>query len=259
MFYFTIGAIFKNESHILEEWIMHYKNHGIDHIYLINDNSTDEFMEKLVPFIEEHYVTLYNATDTTKKLGMQSHKYNEFFRQHLNETRWFGIVDLDEFLYSPKSKNLKEILLVHENYDQLQIQWVHYGSSGYIEQPVCVVDSFLMRGEYNAITNGPNGRYNSYKSILQCNYNDSFKLGIHEHVSKVSLKIRRFELEENELLINHYATQSKNFWEQIKMTRGDADCYYDRQKWSRDLKLFDECNIGITIRDERLLIQNNTS
>ena len=35
MFYFTIGAVFKNESHILKEWIEHYLYHGIEHIYLI--------------------------------------------------------------------------------------------------------------------------------------------------------------------------------------------------------------------------------
>ena len=34
---FVIGAAFKNEGHILDEWIRHYKYHGIDHIYLIND------------------------------------------------------------------------------------------------------------------------------------------------------------------------------------------------------------------------------
>jgi len=36
-----IGAVFKNESHIMIEWIEHYLSHGVDTIYLINDESTD--------------------------------------------------------------------------------------------------------------------------------------------------------------------------------------------------------------------------
>lgn len=53
MFYFTIGAIFKNESHILKEWIEHYFYHGVEHIYLINDNSTDNFLNILEPYIKK--------------------------------------------------------------------------------------------------------------------------------------------------------------------------------------------------------------
>ena len=47
MFYFTIGAVFKNEAHIMKEWIDHYLFHGVDHIYLINDNSNDKFLDIL--------------------------------------------------------------------------------------------------------------------------------------------------------------------------------------------------------------------
>ena len=34
---FCIVAIFKNESHILEEWIQHYIKEGVQHFYLINN------------------------------------------------------------------------------------------------------------------------------------------------------------------------------------------------------------------------------
>ena len=63
MYYFSIGAIFKNESHILKEWLDHYFFHGVDHIYLINDNSTDKFLEILKPYIVKNVVTLYNCDE----------------------------------------------------------------------------------------------------------------------------------------------------------------------------------------------------
>ena len=38
-YYFSVAAMFKNESWSLKEWIEHYKFHGADHIYLIDDLS----------------------------------------------------------------------------------------------------------------------------------------------------------------------------------------------------------------------------
>ena len=42
-YYFSIAAMFKNESWTLKEWIEHYKLHGADHIYLVDDFSDDNF------------------------------------------------------------------------------------------------------------------------------------------------------------------------------------------------------------------------
>ena len=40
MYNLSVGALFKNESHALEEWLEHYLYHGADHFYLINDGSS---------------------------------------------------------------------------------------------------------------------------------------------------------------------------------------------------------------------------
>ena len=255
MYYFTIGAIFKNESHILKEWIDHYLYHGIDHIYLINDDSTDEFIEILTPYINENKVTLYNCDNKKQWVGMQNSKYNHYFQKHLKETKWFGILDLDEFLYSPLDINVKNILKKYENKKQLHVNWVHFGSSGHLKQPKLVVPNFLLRGEYNSKENGPNGRYNSFKSIVMTDGN--IKLGIHRHHYNKRLPGTNisFDVKNTPLLINHYAIQSKEFWCDVKMTRGDVNYWYDDQKWSRNMKLFEEMNCG-RIKDDRLKEQN---
>lgn len=41
---FVICSVFKNEAHILEEWIQHYKKRDVCHIYLVNDFSTDDYL-----------------------------------------------------------------------------------------------------------------------------------------------------------------------------------------------------------------------
>lgn len=255
MYYFTIGAIFKNESHILKEWIDHYIYHGVDHIYLINDHSTDNFNDILDPYINKNQVTLYNCNIKTKKCGIQETKYNIYFQKHLCETKWFGIFDLDEFLYSPLDINIKNILKQYEMKQQLQINWVHFGSSGYTEQPKSVVNSFIYRGEYNSTKNGPNGRYNSYKSIIKTD--KQIHLGIHGHMYDMSTHSTNvsFKMKNTPLLINHYAIQSKNFWCNVKMTRGDVNYWYDTCGWKRNLTLFNELDVN-DIKDERLKLQN---
>ena len=255
-YYFCIGAIFKNESHILNEWVQHYLSRGVDHIYLINDNSTDNFIDTLKPYIVNEKVTLYN-NDIQKCLGVQSKMYNKYLSKHLSDCKWFGIFDLDEFLYSPYTKDIKAILQEQENIEQLQINWVHFGSSGHIEQPENVIQSFIYRGEYNSINNGPNGRYNSYKCIVNTNVKN-IVFDVHSHRTNIKgLKTKNISFNMNDtLLINHYATQSLNFWKNIKMTRGDVNMWYDKMQWDRNLQLFNEMDNN-EIKDERLKNQNN--
>ena len=52
MYKLSVGALFKNEASILKEWIEHYLHHGVEHFYLINDNSTDNFLDVLQPYVE---------------------------------------------------------------------------------------------------------------------------------------------------------------------------------------------------------------
>jgi hypothetical protein len=256
MYYFSIGAIFKNESHILKEWIEHYRFHNCDHIYLINDHSTDEFESILTPYINEGYVTLYNDTISGHFVGMQEYKYNMYFNKHLKESIWFGIFDLDEFLYSPYVVNIKDVLKRYEKETQLHINWVHFGSCGHDVQPNSVVQNFIKRGPYNSKKNGPNGRYNSFKSIVKTN--GVVKLGIHSHIYNNTQRGKNvsFSIPDTPLLINHYAIQSKQFWMNVKMTRGDVNYYYDSCGWKRNVQLFEELDIN-DIEDTRLKHQNN--
>lgn len=72
-YYLSVGAIFKNEAHILEEWIQHYLAEGVDHFYLIDNGSTDNFMEILNRYTDK--VTLYS--DDTR------YRQDERYAQHV--------------------------------------------------------------------------------------------------------------------------------------------------------------------------------
>ena len=113
MYTFCICAVFKNESHILEEWLLHYIYHGVEHFYLVNDNSNDHFESILNKYSK--YITLFHNDIQTKNVGRQTMIYDKYFRPILNESKWFAILDLDEFLYSPGDTHLPTIIEKYNN------------------------------------------------------------------------------------------------------------------------------------------------
>lgn len=253
MHYLSVAAVFKNESHILYEWIEHYLHHGVEHIYLINDFSTDKYKEILDPYIEKGVLTLYENDIVTKEVGRQTLIYEKYLRPILKDTCWLVMVDLDEFLYSPMSIDLKPLLKQLEGYSQLLVDWVHFGSNGYINQPPSVVESFTMRAKL-----GPYPHLCGPKAILKAS--TITKFGIHEHTVDgqtipVSWRWAGQNKKDPIFLINHYILQSWNFYSTVKTTRGDADNWYDHCGLSRDRKKFDEYDINEVV-DMGLLSQN---
>ena len=251
-YYFSVGAMFKNESHILKEWIEHYIHHGVDHIYLINDKSTDSFMEILKPYMKRNLITLFEA-DHSYYLGRQRDLYNKYFKPILNETHWLLMCDLDEFIWSSRDINLKNILKVCEHFSQIQIDSNIFGYNGYEQQPKYVVPYFTKRAKLCE-----NGKHRNYKYIVNSHYQFT-SLNVH-HADFVNQddKLKFFRLdysgdrEQPYFVLNHYITQSKDFWNNIKTPRGDSDHYI-----VRDIKLFDYHNSDSNEEEDLRLFEQN--
>jgi hypothetical protein len=248
MHQFVICAVFKNESHILDEWILHYIYHGVDHFYLVNDNSNDEFQKIISKYAE--YITIYDNDVETKNVGRQSIIYEKYFRPILPQSKWFAILDLDEFLYSPTTINIKDILSKYEGVSQIQVNWLQFGSNNHIYQPNSVVEGFTRRAPID--NSKP---YFSYKTIFLGNRIVSFGIHSHTMLAGPQLYLKYDEVNIQDLVINHYSIQSQDFFMRIKATRGDINNWFDHQKLSRDLEYFKGYDIN-EIYDDRLYLQN---
>ena len=247
MFYLSVCSIFKNEAHILEEWLLHYLHHGVQHFYLVNDFSTDNYLDIINKYSD--YVTLMHNDIVTKDVGRQSRIYEKYFRQCLSDTKWMASIDLDEFLYSPLSTNIQGILNKYENYALLKVDWLHFGSNDHIHQPHSVVEGFTQRAKYDTTKT-----YYSYKSIFQTKYLISFDIHL-QNVSGPMLHLKYNDDSKSELVINHYSIQSLDFFMKVKATRGDADNWLDHTKYKRDAALFDLYDINV-VNDIALYEQN---
>jgi len=246
MYKLSVGALFKNESHILKEWIEHYLYHGAEHLYLIDDNSDDNSLEIIQPYVEKGYVTLFQEK-CDYFLGRQMHLYNKCIFPRYKDSEWFLVVDMDEFVWSPLNINLCETLKIFSHVGQIQMTHTLYGSNGHIKQPESVVANFTYRS-CDEPTNSPG----NFKYFLNSQY-EFTHFAIHNAF---------FKEKENEtngkfmifgppyFVMNHYSCQSKDFWENVKCTRGDGDHY--RLRKIEDFELLDRNDV----EDLRLLEQN---
>lgn len=247
MYNVIICSVFKNESHILDEWIKHYLCRGVDHIYLVNDFSTDNYL----PILEKYkdHITCYNNDIVTRDVGRQIMIYEKYFRPILSNSKWVSIIDLDEFLYSPAEKSFKDILEKYKDYSQIRIDWLHFGSSGHIQQPDSVVKNFTRRSILDKTKS-----YYSYKNIFRSEALLSFNVHLNT-VSGQTCMIDYIEGEMVDLVINHYPIQSLDFFMKVKAIRGDVNNWFDNEGLKRDRAYFDRYDIN-NIEDLRLYNQN---
>lgn len=258
-YYLSIASIFKNETWGMKEWLDHYFFHGIDHIYLVNDFSEDDYLNILQPYINDGVVTLFQNDISKMYVGRQVDINNKFFKPILKESQWVANVDLDEYLYSPKEIDLKNIFSKYENYACVVANWVWFNSNGHLKQPPSIVKYFTKRCEYydGVYLNPPTRstewvKFDAPKVIVNSSF-DIFSFEIHH--ANVSGEIINLSYPNNyndpELLINHYQIQSKEYWSEIKMKRTDMNHINP----IRDMNEHNTLDIG-DIDDLRLWEQN---
>ena len=93
-------TMFKNEGHIINEWIrVNHKIGGIDHFFLIDNDSDDGYSidDDLLKL-----VTIYKEPGLVKRYTAHSQEfvYEKHYPNMRNDTEWVIVMDMDEFLYS---------------------------------------------------------------------------------------------------------------------------------------------------------------
>ncbi len=129
-YYFSICAIFKDEGLILNEWIEYHLILGVEHFYLYNNNSSDNFKEILKPYINKGYVTLIDwpiGPPYTQGLA-----YSNFYKSFRSETNWVAFIDLDEFICPFREIHIKDWLKKFDNFSSVVVYWKQFGTSGKI-------------------------------------------------------------------------------------------------------------------------------
>ena len=200
---FCVLSIFKNEALGISEFIQHYKDEGCAAFFLLDNGSTDDY--RLLPCFQDETVHILPAVERY----VQIKHYNSVFKSGvLNAYDFVLIVDIDEYMFHKTTTLSQYIATIPKNVGQVRVYWSMFGSSGHIEQPKSIRESFTWRSSKN---------WWLTKALVRCNV--ITELGVHEHTITGNTLIAEFG---GKLQLNHYAVQSREFFERVKMSRGDV-------------------------------------
>jgi hypothetical protein len=140
----SICSIIKNESKFLKEWIEYHSLIGVNHFYLYNIESSDNYREVLKPYLKSKIVTLIQWPNLSKNfisndllmLGTRIPAYENAAKfLAFEESEWLTFVDVDEFLVSPNNESLEKILKKYENYPGVILSSEFFNASSIGELP----------------------------------------------------------------------------------------------------------------------------
>lgn len=256
-------GIFLDEKHIMDEWVSHYLREGVDHLFLIDNGSTDDPYDTL--YKHKDKVTVFYDAKRHSQFGL----YQKYCFDLCKRFDWVLVCDLDEFMYSKNGfKTIAEYLKqLPDDVAQVCVPWKMFGSSGRNslacpedeKQPAEIVPNFTFRSNYDR-RNGfqgvkygkkrgrPNKRvkFSYNKSLVRTSalrrfhvhshelYPNSGRsvssyLGPHYGLGHQLFRGTRFAgidesvIAHSALNLNHYPIQSLEWFKKVKMTRGAVD------------------------------------
>ena len=122
----AICGIFKNEAPFLTEWIEFHEMMGVEHFYLYNNNSVDNYRQVLQPYIERGIVSLIDWPYDQAQIMA----YQNFYETYRQETQWVSFLDIDEFFCPRYAGSIIEWLQNNDKYPVILVYWKMFGSSG---------------------------------------------------------------------------------------------------------------------------------
>jgi Glycosyltransferase family 92 len=142
--FLALCAIFRNEAPYLREWIEFHRIVGVEHFYLYQNRSDDQWQGVLEPFISQGIV---EVIDWQKEPPCQLQAYRHFIAAHKGDPAWVSFLDCDEFLFSPCYETVPEVLRqIDPQWGAVGVNWLCFGASGHEQPaPIPVIERFTFR------------------------------------------------------------------------------------------------------------------
>lgn len=130
----ALCGIFQDEAPYLAEWIEFHRLVGVEHFYLFNNYSTDNYKEVLAPYIKRGIVELHDwpyPNGTIREWrSTQIASYNRGIKLAKHKAKWLIFIDTDEFLFPTTGSSILNELKSFEKYGGVSVNWLMFGSSG---------------------------------------------------------------------------------------------------------------------------------
>lgn len=154
----TICAIFQNEAPFLREWLEFHRMIGVEHFWLYNNNSTDNYDEILKPYVRDKIVELFDWPSPPDEdwIAYQNLAYADCMSRSLGVAKWVAAIDIDEFIVPTGNTSqvlsfLKYIEQTRPDVGGLMLNWQFFGTSRLEDIPEgkTMVESLLLKAPWN--------------------------------------------------------------------------------------------------------------
>lgn len=231
----SICAIFQDEGAFLKEWIEYHLIVGVQHFYLYNNNSHDNYVEILAPYVTDGIVELVDwpsAVEGESWLTDQRKAYNHCIEQCTNKTRWLALIDIDEFIFPVEKTNIIDFLAEFDSKPKvggIQINWQLYGTSNLLQIPKgkLMVESLIYKAPWDyseKLGKGDGLNNRTFKTILRP---ESVKICDIHYAKYIKgyfvLPYANFDnhqtVDISKIRINHYWTRNEDYFYEYKINR----------------------------------------
>lgn len=256
----SLCLIFKNEAPFLKEWIDYHRTIGIDHFYLYNNNSTDNYVDVLDGYVKEGIVTLIDFPYNHAQMKAYEHCFENF----KGETNWIGFLDADEFVCPRYDDDINVWLSKYNKYHSVLIYFHVFGTGGQLQHDY---EKNVIEQYYNCwptIQNWGKSFVNTRFEISNCNSSQlHHSTATYYGIGKMRFSIPpinqfgdicpctyvlggvKGKLEKADICLNHYFTKSWNIYKKkVKQT----DVFYEKNP-REDYKYFFFHEEKSTVRD----------
>lgn len=231
----AICTYFRNNACYLKEWIEFHRIVGVEKFFLYNDNSSDNYLEVLEPYIKKGIVELKDWPPKSEKApytpGTGDGIHMDCISKQKYNVKWIAFLNIDEFLFSSKADDLKKVIVEYEEYPAIGVNWLLFGSSGHIEKQKLQTKAYTKRAVTDYFLNMHiKSIVNPRKTLSRITdhaftYTDGYC--VNENKKRVGVKIPNFYTNEgymhesisqnfsypisvSKLRINHYRARSRS-------------------------------------------------
>ena len=252
----AITSIQRNRNPYIVEWIAFHLSVGFTQFYLYSHKTNDGMTETLLHLSKKYPVKVFQIDmEDSPQIAAYQHAWENFGKS----VDWMAFIDGDEFLFPTQQGTMNDALQPFNNLrlSALAVYWKCYGSNGHISDPKGLIlekypchsnEDFLPNRHIKSIVKGG--------EIVNPNRAHLFetKLGtFDEQLRPINNGIMaNYVPSYDSFRINHYVTQSHEYYFTIKQNESAADLPSGNMRTTTFFNAHDrnEENDGIT---EKLL------
>lgn len=234
-YYLSICAFFQDEAEYLKEWIEYHHLVGVQHFYLFNNKSKDNYLDVLKPYLESGIVELEDWPGTARKNWTpdQTKAYLHCLEQVNGITEWLAIIDIDEFIVPVKHDDIPAFLAQFnkkKNVGAIRINMQLYGTSHLPTLPKdkLMIESLVLKAPWDYFTPEENPDNTVVKCIVRPHAMKNYRIHEGDYLpgyqsvprilaSRPNLRFQPIKIDQ--IRLNHYWTRAEDFFYNVKVPR----------------------------------------